>query len=515
MIKFPIGIQTFSEIIEENYYYVDKSSFIKKLVDNGKYFFLSRPRRFGKSLFLSTMESAFKGEIEFFKGLYLEKNWDWNTSYPVIKISFGSGVHRNVKELQESFLYALTLNEDTYTIDVNNDNLKNRFSELIQKLSKKYSSKVVVLIDEYDKPILDNITDIPTATAIREELKNYYSVLKDADQYLKLVFITGVSKFSKVSLFSGLNNIKDITIDPRFFSICGYTQKELETVFEDALQGLDMGKIKLWYNGYNFGGNEGIYNPWDILLYLDSKIFKNYWFESATPSFLIKLIEKNRYFIPGLENVTASEKILSSFDVENIDIITLLFQTGYLTIKKSVQLGNRLGYTLSWPNLEVKMSLTDHILSWLTHKTHEQDKEHLNLYNCLLEENIEKLKDLFHSFYASIPSDWYRKNSIAHYEGYYASIFYTYFTALGLDTRGEDFTSTGRIDLTVVMDHAVYIFEFKVLDLDKSGTSALEQIKKKKYHEKYTSLRLPIYCIGMEFSGEERNITGFAWEKSA
>jgi hypothetical protein len=298
MKKLPIGIQTFKNIINENYYYVDKTFFIQDLVDKGKYYFLSRPRRFGKSLFLSTLKAAFSGEKALFQGRYLEHNWDWDLKWPVIHISFGAGVSRSVEDIRITFDEILYDHARENSIDFVEKSLKGKFAELISSLYEKYGRQVVVLIDEYDKPILDNIHETETAVLIREELKNIYSVIKDADPYIKFVFITGVSKFSKVSLFSGLNNLEDITLAKEYSAICGYTQQELETVFAERLQGVNLNEVRKWYNGYNWLGEE-VYNPFNILLYLKNREFRNYWFETATPTFLIKLLEEKNILSPA------------------------------------------------------------------------------------------------------------------------------------------------------------------------------------------------------------------------
>ncbi|MBW2099805.1 MAG: AAA family ATPase, partial [Deltaproteobacteria bacterium] len=237
MKKYPIGIQSFEEIRSNSYYYVDKTNFVKKLAESGKYYFLSRPRRFGKSLFLDTLHQAFSGRKEYFKGLFLENNWNWDELFPVLHISLGAGVIKDVNRLNSRFNYLLSQFSEAYGVKLKEQNISERFDELIRKISEKYNQKVVVLIDEYDKPILDNIDNPDSAVEIREELKNFYSVIKDNDKYLKFVFITGVSRFSRVSIFSGLNNLEDISLGDKYSTICGYTQKELETVFEEPLKG--------------------------------------------------------------------------------------------------------------------------------------------------------------------------------------------------------------------------------------------------------------------------------------
>jgi hypothetical protein len=509
MKKLPIGIQTFKNLINEGYHYVDKTPFVHDLVTRGKYYFLSRPRRFGKSLFLSTLKSSFSGEKDLFQNLFLENNWEWSVTYPVVHISFGSGVCRSVEDIQVTFDEILYDHTKKYGIRFVKKSRKGRFGELIQLLNEKYNQAVVILIDEYDKPILDNIHDKKTAISIREELKNIYSVIKDSDPYIKFVFITGVSKFSKVSLFSGLNNLNDITLAREYSAICGYTQEDLETVFAERLEGVDLGEVRKWYNGYNWLGEE-VYNPFDILLYLDSKEFRNYWFETATPTFLIKLLETGRYYIPDLYSLSAGEEIIGSFDVDDIKAETLLFQTGYLTIKKFQQIGAFRRYDLTYPNLEVESSLNNYILTALVEDHLAKTRNQSAILDALQANDFDKLKTTIHAFFASIPNQWYRKNQIANYEGYYASIVYCYFAALGLDTIPEDPTNHGMIDLVIRFDGRVYIIEFKVVELTGKG-NALQQIKAKKYHQKYSEK--DIYLIGIEFSSQDRNIVNFEWEK--
>jgi hypothetical protein len=514
--KLPIGIQTFEKIIEGNCYYVDKTRYIQTLASRGDYYFLSRPRRFGKSLLLSTIEAAFQGKKALFSGLYLENNWDWEQTRPVIHISFGSGVVRSIAELQVHFSEMLDDLRREHSIACRKTSLNGQFTELISALSAKYRQKVVVLVDEYDKPILDNIEKTALAAQIRDELKNYYSVIKDSDRHIEFVFITGVSKFSKVSLFSGLNNLQDITLNKEYSALCGYTQSELETLFADRLAGRDLAQIKEWYNGYNWLG-DAVYNPFDILLYLDSGDFSNYWFETGTPAFLIKLLQQGRYFIPGLEKIFTSEKMLGSFDVETIEVEPLLFQTGYLTIASVQQMSGIRRFCLTYPNQEVKQALTDSLLTFLCGNMMESEQTKFSVYDALLANDLDQLKDIFHRFFASIPHDWYRKNQLAGYEGYYASIVYCYFASLGLDVTPEVSTNKGRIDLVLRFAGRVYIIEFKVTELTGSG-KALEQILEKGYAEQFVSLgpdgtACPVYLIGVAFSSEEKNIAGFEWRE--
>jgi hypothetical protein len=321
-----------------------------------------------------------------------------------------------------------------------------------------------------------------------------------------------VSKFSKVSLFSGLNNLQDLTLDPMAATLCGYTHDELLHTFSDRLIGVDIEALKLWYDGYNFLGDR-VYNPFDILLFLDSKEFRNYWFETGSPSFLIKLISRNHYPMPNLERVEASESLLSSFDIDQIEIETLLFQTGSLTIKDRFRKGNRLTYRLTYPNIEVKSSLTDTVLGYLVQAKAEKERNVLACYDALQALDFVRLREIFHAFFASIPNDWYRKNDFARYEAYYASVFYCYFTALGLDVTAEQMTNKGRIDMAVRLGSRVFLLEFKVVEIDGTSNKAIEQIRKMRYWERYIGKADEIYLIGVAFSSTDRNIVGFDWER--
>ena len=508
--KLPIGLQSFAKLREGNYYYVDKSGIAVDLIGDGAYFFLSRPRRFGKSLFLDTLKELFEGNRKIFKGLAADAQWDWNTKHPVVRISLGGGVFKAKLELDQHIHKKLADHEIQFNLPARYPDHRGRFSDLIERLHAETGQTVVVLIDEYDKPILDNITNSAVATEMREALKDVYSVLKDADAHLKFVFITGVSKFSKVSLFSGLNHLKDITFDPRYSAICGYTDEDVDTVFAAELFDLDREEIRRWYNGYNWLGTS-VYNPFDLLLLFDLREFKPFWFETGTPTFLIQLLSQRQQFTPDIANIVAAESLLSTFDVDNISVEALMFQTGYLTIASARRLPGRLQLALKYPNLEVQASLNDRLLQHFTANALDSGNQVVALYDLLLANDVAGMKALFHSFFASIPHDWYRNSPIAQFEGYYASIFYSHFAALGLDIRLEDVTNHGQIDMTVLFGGRVYIFEFKVVELVPEG-KALQQIKDKHYADKYQSRMQPIYLIGVEFSKDSRNIVGFEVE---
>ncbi|MEW6774191.1 MAG: ATP-binding protein [Bacteroidota bacterium] len=511
--KLPIGIQTLSKIIEGNYYYVDKTPFVYQLANQGGgYYFLSRPRRFGKSLFVDTLKQAFSGNRELFKGLYLENNWDWSKRYPVIHIDFAMSSFQTPESLSHRISNLLKEQAEQNNIELKEQNNYERFRELILELNKKFNEKVVILIDEYDKPILDKIEDKSIAEANREVLRNFYSVIKASDSYIKFVFITGVTKFNKVSIFSGLNQLEDITIDKRYSAICGYAEEELVKVFSEELKNFDIEKIRHWYNGYSWLG-ESVYNPFDVLLLFSKQMYHPYWFQTGTPTFLMKLIKENKYYLPQLENIEITDKILDSFDIDNISIENLLFQTGYLTIKETrTSSSGKILYTLTYPNFEVKTSFNEHLLDYLS--SVDKKSSYLIQVEEIFEKNrIEELKNVLHSFYASIPYEWYIKNELDKYEGYYASVLYALMISTGLDIVVEDNTNKGRVDMVIRYNNKAYIMEFKVIKDEKEKGSALQQIKTKKYFEKYQSTSEEIYLIGMEFSEQQRNIINFEIEK--
>lgn len=514
MKKLPIGISTLSEILNAGYAYVDKSRFVHELSSSGKYFFLSRPRRFGKSLLVDTIKEAFEGNRDLFRGLWLEENWDWNAIHPVIHVSFGSGVFHSRVELEQRIKSILNTNQQALGVECRNPhNIIECFEELIRNAAQKYKRSAVILVDEYDKPILDNITHQERSIELREGLKNFYSVIKDNDAHIKFVFLTGVSKFSKVSLFSGLNNLTDITLEPNFATICGWTESELTHTFAPHLQDKDLQEVRQWYNGYSWLG-EKVYNPFSLLNFLRTGQFRNYWFETGTPTFLIDLLRKKHYNIPALEDIQASESLIGAFDVDFIEPENLLFQTGYLTIAELEQMAGKTFYKLRYPNMEVKASLSDYILNSYVYDAAAKEKIQQRIFRALQGNNPDALQSIFHALFAAIPHDWYRKNNLAAYEGYYCSVFYCYFAALGLDVRPEEVTSHGRIDMAVLFAERVYIFEFKVRDLDQTPGKALAQLQAKGYADKFRATAQAIYLIGVEFDRQERNIVGFEWEEA-
>lgn len=518
MKKLPIGISTLSDMRRDDYVYIDKTHHVFDLVDSGgKYYFLSRPRRFGKSLFLDTIKQAFLANRPLFKDLFLDKHWDWNTEYPVLHFSFGSGsAYQSKANLIESIENQIKRFSEQFEFLIESKGIGNQFHELISKVHHKLETHVVILIDEYDKPISDVINLPDEAKENREILKKFYSVIKDNDAKLKFVLLTGVSKFSKVSLFSGLNNLKDISLTPKFADICGYTQTEMEHGFAEFIKegNVDLTRLKAWYNGYGFNGTDlqRVYNPFDILLFCSNDyIYKNYWFETATPTFLIKLLQQKQQYIPNLESFHITDESLSSFDVDNIPMQTLLFQTGYLTIKAVEQLGEVYGYELSYPNLEVKSSLNSHLMQ-LGSSTEQKNQTLFNITRKFKDKDFDGLKEVFNAHFASIPHQWYTNNPMEQYEGFYCGIIYSCFAALGYEVKAEDATSTGRIDLSIKTSEMILIMECKLAKYG-SAADAIKQIIDKNYAEKFKSDKRPIYLIGMSFDDKTKTMTEILTQK--
>ncbi len=509
MKKLPIGLQNLREMRTQGYAYVDKTAHVARLAEQGKYYFLARPRRFGKSLLVDTLAEAFAGSRDLFEGLYLEHHWDWSQRYPVLRFDFGTGVLRFREELDQRIAAQLAEQARRCELLLERDGIASRFEELVLRLAEATGQPVVVLIDEYDKPILDNLETPDRARAMREGLRNFYSVIKSLDPHLKFVLLTGVSKFSKVSLFSGLNNLKDVTLDPRTATLCGYTHAELVNTFADYLDGVDLEEVRRWYNGYNFLG-EPVYNPFDILLYLDQREFKPYWFETGTPTFLIDQLRARRIYLPALERVWLEEELLGQFDVDGIEPETLLFQTGYLTIQERIWEFDSYRYRLGYPNREVRVSLPRAVLNRYVPDVMAKERTRDRIARALKQDDPAALEGAFHAFFASIPHDWYRRNDLAGYEGYWASLVYCLFAALGVETRAEEPSNHGQVDLVIEYQGRVWLLEFKLADAD-GGEGALAQIKARGYHQRYAGR--PVTLIGMDFSRDQRNLAGFAWER--
>ncbi len=502
--KYPIGIQDFAKLREENYVYVDKTKYIYQMLQ-GAYYFLSRPRRFGKSLLVNTLYYLFEGRKELFKGLWIEEKIEWK-KHPIIKFDFSElDFEKNLEKTIKERLFEIAKN---YNVTLTKTTAKSLFRELIMELSK--IEKVVILIDEYDKPIGDFLEKDKMEMAIknRDILKRFYSTLKGLDAHIRFFFLTGITKFSKVSIFSDLNNLDDLTLHPDFGELLGYTQTELEFYFSDKLKEIALSqnlpyddfldKVKIWYNGYNFLGNQKVYNPFSMLRFLSNRRFSNFWFETGTPSLLVKLLYKKRIF--DVDNVLVTENIFNNFNLENINEITLFYQTGYLTIKED--LGTQ--FILTYPNLEVKKSMFSYLLYDYSGLELKADSVVYYIEQSLLKRDFELLKQQLNVLFGSIPADIFEKEL----ESYYHAIIFLTFQLLGYKMQAEVRTSKGRIDAILEYNNAIFLFEFKV---NKTPEIALKQIKDREYFQKYLQPNKEIYLIGVNCY--EKEIKEILYEK--
>ena len=501
-------MQTFRELRERDCYYVDKTAYVERLLREGKHYFLSRPRRFGKSLFLDTLKELFEGSEALFAGLHIHGGHDWSERHPVIRLSFGGGSFTEPGLLEANVMEQLGAAERRTGVVSEYRTAAGRFAYLLEALHEHTGQRVAVLVDEYDKPILDALETPVVARVNRDYLRGLYGVIKDSDAHVRFTFLTGVSKFSKVNLFSQLNNLTDITLDRRYSSICGYTEGDLDTVFAPELAGLDRERVREWYNGYRWRGEEKVYNPYDVLLLFDSREFAAHWFETGTPAFLVDTLFERRVSSVSLDETVSTGDLLSEFDVDRIGTEALLFQTGYLTITGEEELGEEALYRLGYPNREVRQSLNRVLLRQLVQDAAQQIANSMRLARLLQANDCAGLRELFHAFFASIPYQWYTNNDIAEYEGYYASVFYSYFAALGYEIAVEESSSHGRLDMAVRTGGRVYLFEFKVVEMSPPG-SALAQLRERDYAARYRDRGEPIHLIGVEFSRATRNVTAF------
>ena len=518
--RLPIGLQTFRKLREQDCYYVDKTAYIERLLHEGTHYFLSRPRRFGKSLFVDTLKELFEGNEELFAGLHIHAGHDWTVHHPVVRLSFGGGNFKEPGLLEANVMEQLAAAERRMGVVTEYLTAAGRFAYLLEALHGQTGQRVAVLVDEYDKPILDALETPEVARANRDYLRGLYGVIKDSDAHVHFTFLTGISKFSKVNLFSQLNNLTDLTLDPVYSSVCGYTERDLDTVFAPELGGLDRERVREWYNGYSWLGDEKVYNPYDVLLLLRGRRFAAHWFETGTPAFLVDTLFERRVSSVSLDEMVSTAKLLSAFDVGAIGTEALLFQTGYLTITGEETLGGMALYRLGYPNREVRQSLNEYLLSHLVQDPARQTVNSMRLARLLDAVDCEGLRGLFHAFFASIPYERHAagrcrrtNNDIANYEGFYASVFYSYFAALGYEITVEESTveessSHGRLDMAVRAGGQVYLFEFKVVELTPPG-SALAQLQERDYAAKYRGAGEPIHLIGVEFSRDTRNVTAF------
>jgi len=500
------SVYTYSDLITGGYLYVDKTPGIHELIRGYKgQYFLARPRRFGKSLLISTLKAIFQGRRELFDGVFLATaDYDWKP-YPIIHLDMGSAAAQTPEDLERKLIYAIDRNATDLGITLQHKDSADRFQELIEAAAAK-DGKVVILVDEYDKPLLGHLGQ-PTVAAIQTVLKQFYGVIKTTESSQRFALITGVSKFTKVSIFSDLNNLTDLTMDLRAATLLGYTQDELESNFPDYIERLagaigrtdaeTRSELRTWYNGYRFHQNaQTVYNPVSVMKCFDTQEFKNYWFETGTPTFLVDLLRKKPIAMTGL---VVDESDFGTYDPDKLSALPLLVQTGYLTIKGAEgPLGSAI-YTLGYPNREIEVSFNRCLAQGFTNLPPEDMSSALRRLTAALREGrIEDMLETLRIFFAKVPNTITIDN-----EKYYQTIFFTVFTLIGVTIETEVSTNIGRVDAVVKTDADIFIFEFK---LNGTADEALAQIHAKRYFEPYLDDGRRITLIGVEFAQATRNI---------
>ena len=505
---YPIGIQDFEKLRTDGYVYVDKTALIYKLATTGSYYFLSRPRRFGKSLLISTMEAYFRGKRELFKGLAIEQlEKDWK-EYPILHIDLNSRRYENAESLRLELNKYLEIWERRYGDEFKDRALEERFFQIIAKAYEKTGQRVVILVDEYDKPMLQAIGDEALQDEYRNTLKAFYSVLKTQDRYIKFAFLTGVTKFGKVSVFSDLNNLEDISMLEPYADICGITEKERHCMFDSEVallagkEGIEKdecyAKLKDCYDGYHFRQNsEGVYNPFSLLNTLKSKCFGDYWFETGTPSFLVYLLKQADYNLNNLQEEMVSADILNSVDSMSKNPIPVIYQSGYLTIKdydREFKI-----YRLGFPNKEVENGFIKYLLPLYTPIEENKSEFYVaNFINDIRKGNPDGFMERLQSLFAD--SDYKITGKM---EKYFQNSMYLIFKMMGFFTEVERTTSRGRMDIVMKTKDYIYVMELK---LDGTADEALRLIDDKGYAEPFKSDGRQIYKIGVSFSSETRGI---------
>lgn len=516
-VLYPIGIQTFEKLRDGGFVYVDKTEYIQKIVSGSGYYFLSRPRRFGKSLLLSTIEAFFKGKRRLFSGLAIEKyNHDW-LEYPVIHIDLNSKNYVDEKSLVDIIEFNLEHYEHLYGINNSGMPVDDRFMSLIRSANASTGRKVVVLIDEYDKPLLQTIDDIELQDKYCGILKSFYGVLKSADQFLRFVFLTGVTRFGKVSVFSDLNNLRDISMDNEFDAVCGITEDELHKTFDQGIGKLAdarrisvdeaFSSLKVNYDGYHFSDNlTDVYNPFSVLSALASSNISNYWFSTGTPTFLIKLLQSNDYDLSKLNgDIEYDPMMLTGSVVTPRDAVPMMYQSGYLTIKRMDPLFATA--FLGYPNREVE----DCFLKWLLPSygcmSGEQSTSFINNFvRNAMSGNVDGFMGSLQSLFAKIP---FHKNDPALLELHYRNMMYLVSSLVGLTVHTEYQTSNGRIDLVMETAEYVYVMEFK---LERPAHVAMEQIDYKQYALPFKADGRQVVKIAASFSNKTRTIENWVVE---
>lgn len=516
-MKYPIGIQSFEVIRNGGFVYVDKTDIIYRMAQEGIYYFMHRPRRFGKSLAVSTMQAYFEGRKELFNGLKiaeLEKDW---TAYPVLHLDLNSRNYASVEALRSELEKHLVMWEAKYGDDYKGKAVEERFFHLVRMAAEKTGRQVVILIDEYDKPLLQSLGDEALQDKMRAELKAFYSVLKTQSSYIRFAFLTGVTKFSKVSVFSDLNNLKDISLSPSYERLCGISSDELEDVFKDSIA--DMAKangitfdeayatLKRKYDGYHFSSNmTDMFNPFSLLNAFSDGNFGNYWFESGTPTFLVELLRKNDVPIESLENCDMDAQSMGNVDVINTDPLPVLYQSGYLTIKGYDR--EFMLYKLGFPNEEVRDGFLKFLLPFYANVSPTQSAT--SIYNFIMDlrrDDIDAFMQRLASFFAGYNYDLIPRHDL---ERHYQNVIFTVCRLIGLRVEAEYRTSSGRIDMLLATNTSVFIFEFK---LNVSSKAALRQAERKDYAAQFATDKRHIYIIGVNFSSEIRGIEDWKIEE--
>jgi Predicted AAA-ATPase/PD-(D/E)XK nuclease superfamily len=505
--NLPIGQQYFADIRKDNAIYVDKTRYIYELCrPAGRSYFLSRPRRFGKSLTLDTIAELFSGNRALFEGLWIADKWDWTETFPVIRFSLDKIGHEG--GFKEALIKAVNKIAVSFDLVIEETIPGLAFNELIEKVVAKTGKQAVVLIDEYDKPIVDYIDpyDLEKANAQRDILKHFFSILKSASNNIRFLLITGVSKFSQVSIFSDLNHLSDLTLNKKYAGLCGYTQEELEENFAAYIKTMPpdtLPKMKAWYNGYSWDAQTFVYSPFSVLNFFDNQTYSNFWFRTGTPTFLVRLLRKR--FEYKLEEKQVSNLILESFTLEkfdDLDINSLLLQTGYLTIKKISPRGN---FILNYPNEEVKQAFGQFLLSEFTH-TPVTVPHSANILEALDNNDVAKVIEIIHDLIKAVPDQNYVKNE----EKFFHAIIHLIFTMVRTDIRSEAHTAIGRIDSVVITEERIFLFEFK---MNETAQVALQTIKDRQYADSLRHFNKPITAIGVSFSIETKGIADWIMEE--
>jgi hypothetical protein len=532
MKKLPVGIQTFREIIEGGYVYADKTEYIHKMTQDGKYYFLSRPRRFGKSLLVDTMKELFSGERELFKGLWIDGSGYGFKKYPVIRIDMSQQDLSSTATLEDSLLGSLGRIAEAEELELSERTAPAALRQLIESLRKKYDACVAVLVDEYDKPIIDFLDAPEKATANRKALGNFYGMLKGQDANLQFVFLTGVSKFTKTSLFSQLNNLDDMTLWDEYAGICGFTESDFDTLFPEHLAAykaagapdgdLDADAIRQgifdWYDGYTWDGKTHVFNPFSLLRFFRRKEYAAYWYASGTPQFLADVFRSRPFEYVNLQEVVIDEGVLDSYDIENAPLVSLLFQTGFLTVK-SVKPGIPKHYSLGFPNVEVGYSFGRQFLESAPTEIDPLGNAFITRMRDALDAGEpEKIEDSLRGLYASIPYQLHLKA-----EAFYQVVFLATMQFLGFRVLGEISTADGRMDGSIERPNGMaYVLEFKYMRSKKSKTGgadagdgnepvsalldagvidAFNQIADRGYADRYAGTRRKVFKVAVAVAG--------------